>query len=92
MALRRKPELSWLTVYPVERDTKDWDAKNNGTIYVNIGGGIGHQCAQFKEKYPKLPGRVILQDLPHTIEKALPTPGVESMAHDFFEPQPIKGK
>ncbi|GAW24152.1 hypothetical protein ANO14919_137330 [Xylariales sp. No.14919] len=35
-------------------------------------------------------GRVILQDLPHSISNALPTPGVENMAHDFFEPQPVK--
>ncbi|KAI0411469.1 S-adenosyl-L-methionine-dependent methyltransferase [Xylaria grammica] len=59
-------------------------------IYVNIGGGIGYQCAQFKDKYPDLVGRVILQDLPHSISNALPTPGVENMAHDFFEPQPVK--
>lgn len=93
MALRRKPELSWLSVYPVAREVKSWDAKDNSkVIYVNIGGGIGHQCKQFKEKYPDLPGRVILQDLPHSIAKALPTPGVENMEHDFFQPQPIKGE
>ncbi|KAF2269981.1 O-methyl transferase B [Lojkania enalia] len=91
MALRREPELSWLSVYPVAREVKDWDTKDNSkAIYVNIGGGIGHQCKQFKEKYPDLPGRVILQDLPHSIAKALRTPGVENMEHDFFQPQPIK--
>lgn len=89
MALRRQPELSWLAVYPVEEEAKGLDAGR--PIYVNIGGGIGHQCAQFKEKYPSLPGRVILQDLPHSIAQALPTPGVENMAHDFFDAQPVKG-
>lgn len=93
MALRRKPELSWLSVYPVAQEVEGWDSKDNSrAIYVNIGGGIGHQCKQFKEKYPDLPGRVILQDLPHSIAKALPTPGVENMEHDFFQPQPIKGE
>lgn len=90
MAFRREPKLSWLTVYPVEQETHGWDDASR-PIYVNIGGGIGHQCAQFKEQYPNLPGRVILQDLPHSIAKAMPTPGVENMAHNFFEPQPIKG-
>ncbi|KAH7325878.1 S-adenosyl-L-methionine-dependent methyltransferase [Stachybotrys elegans] len=89
MAFRREPTLSWLTVYPVEEEAKDWPADR--PLYVNIGGGIGHQSAQFKEKYPDLAGRVVLQDLPHSIEKALPTPGVENMVHNFFEPQPIKG-
>lgn len=92
MALRRTPEVSWLSVYPVAREIEGWDSKDNTrAIYVNIGGGIGHQCKQFKDKYPDLPGRVILQDLPHSISKALPTPGVENMEHDFFQPQPIKG-
>lgn len=93
MALRRKPQLSWLTVYPVAEEARGWDAKDNSrAIYVNIGGGIGHQCAQFRERYPDLPGRVILQDLPHSIAQALPTAGVENLAHNFFEPQPIKGE
>jgi hypothetical protein len=90
MALRRQPELSWLTVYPVSEETKNWDPER--PVYVNVGGGIGHQCAEFKEQYPQVPGRVILQDMPHSIAQALPTPGVENMVHDFFEPQPIHGK
>ncbi|KAI0876258.1 O-methyl transferase B [Hypoxylon argillaceum] len=89
IAFRRKPELSWLTVYPVQEHIRDWDPER--PVYVNIGGGIGHQCAQFLEQYPHVPGRVILQDLPHSIAKALPTPRVENMAHNFFDPQPIKG-
>ena len=93
MALRRKPKLSWLSVYSRRPRGEDWDASNNSkALYVNIGGGIGHQCKQFKEKYPHLAGKVILQDLPHSIEQALPTPGVENMEHDFFQPQPIKGE
>lgn len=91
MALRRRPEHTWLSVYPVERELQDWDAQGNTkAVYVNIGGGIGHQCKQFKEKYPEVPGRVILQDLPHSMSAALQTPGVENMGHDFFQPQPIR--
>ncbi|KAF2653889.1 O-methyl transferase B [Lophiostoma macrostomum CBS 122681] len=91
MALRRAPTLSWLSVYPVDRELKNSDAENSSeAIYVNIGGGIGHQCKQFREKFPDVKGRVILQDLPHSIAKALHTPGVENMEHDFFQPQPIK--
>lgn len=89
MAFRRQPQLSWLTVYPVL--DKVGTCGPDTAFYVNIGGGIGHQCAQLKEKYPQIPGRVILQDLPHSVAKALPTAGVENMAHDFFQPQPIQG-
>ncbi|KAM7218644.1 S-adenosyl-L-methionine-dependent methyltransferase [Rhypophila decipiens] len=97
MALRRDSSLSWLSVYPLmERIAPSLSSSDSHRVlYVNIGGGIGHQCAQFREKYPPstLPGRVILQDLPATIEKALPTPGVENMPWDFFsdDTQPIKG-
>lgn len=89
MALRREADVSWLTVYPVKEEAGNLDATR--AMFVNIGGGVGHQCAQFKETYPDIPGRVVLQDLPHSIAKALPTPGVENMVHDFFEPQPIQG-
>jgi hypothetical protein len=90
MAFRREPELSWLSVYPVAEQANG--CPPDRAVYVNIGGGIGHQCAEFKKKFPTIPGRVILQDMPHSIANALPTPGVENMAHDFFQPQPIKGE
>jgi hypothetical protein len=90
MAFRRQPELSWLTVYPVAEQAKGCDPSR--AVYVNIGGGVGHQCAQFKQRFPDIPGRVILQDMPHSIANALPTPGVENIVHDFFQPQPIKGE
>lgn len=90
MALRRQAELSWLTVYPVREEAAGLTDPQR-PLYVNVGGGIGHQCAQFRDKYSDLPGRIILEDLPDTIAQALPTPGVENLAHDFFMPQPIKG-
>ncbi|GAB1314336.1 hypothetical protein MFIFM68171_04546 [Madurella fahalii] len=90
MALRRQVELSWLTVYPVREETAGLSDPER-PLFVNVGGGIGHQCAQFREKYPDIPGRVILQDLPDTVAMALRTPGVENIAHDMFQPQPVKG-
>lgn len=98
MASRRRPELSWLSVYPVREElaTGKWEAGANTestrAVYVNIGGGIGHQCAEFKDKYADVPGRVVLQDLAHSIAKAQSAPGVENMIHDFFDEQPVKGK
>jgi hypothetical protein len=89
MALRRGPATSWLSVYPVQKETEGLVSLR--IVYVNIGGGVGHQCAQFLEKYPHMAGKVVLQDLPHSIHNAMPTPGVENMAHDFFQPQPVKG-
>ena len=89
MALRRKPDVSWLTTYPVAQEAGDWDPER--PVFVNVGGGVGHQCAEFKNRFPGVPGRVILQDLPHSIAQALQTPGVENMVHDFFQTQPVQG-
>lgn len=87
---QREGMPTWLSVYPVEKETSNWSPDR--PVFVDVGGGLGHQCAALKHKYPQLPGRVILQDLPHAIQTALPTPGVEKMEHDFFGPQPVKGK
>ncbi|KAH8886276.1 S-adenosyl-L-methionine-dependent methyltransferase [Thozetella sp. PMI_491] len=89
MSLRRGPELGWLSVYPVREEAAGWCQER--PLYVNIGGNVGQQCAEFREKYPDIPGRVILQDLAHSIAAALPTPGVENTVHNFFEAQPVKG-
>ena len=91
MAARRKDMPTWLSVYPVEEQVKEgWNPR--APIYIDIGGGIGHQCAEFKAKYPNLTGRVILQDLSHSIDSALSTSGVENLVHDFFKPQPFQGE
>lgn len=90
MSIRRQgAQETWLSVYPVEEETKTWNP--NDAVYVNIGGNIGMQNAEFKTRYPDVPGRVILQDRPENIAKAMRTPGVENIAYDFFTPQPIQG-
>jgi hypothetical protein len=90
MATRRNANISWLSIYPVAKELEGLNDPER-PIYVNMGGGIGHQCAEFRKQFPDIPGRVILQDLQHSIDQALPTPGVENMVHSFFEPQPIQG-
>ena len=79
----------WLDVVDYQRYTHGSTADT--PIFVDIGGGIGRQCALLKYKLPNAPGRVILQDLEVVIPHALPTPGVEKVAHDFWKEQPVKG-
>ena len=90
MAHRASRLRSWLDVYPIEQETQDWNP--NAPLFVDVGGNVGHLCAELKGRYPNLPGEVVLQDQEHPIKMALPTPGVRNMVHDFFEPQPVKGK
>lgn len=62
------------------------------TVFVDVGGNIGHQSARLKAAHPELAGRIVVQDLPETISKASRTDGVRFMAHDFFTPQPVEGQ
>lgn len=94
MALRG--QTKWLDVLDFEALVKG-DGSDDAVIdaetplFVDVGGGIGSQCAIFKERLPNLPGRVILQDLPVVLQHALTTEGVEILAHNFWCEQPIKG-
>jgi demethylsterigmatocystin 6-O-methyltransferase len=83
-------QMTWLNVLNFKELAQG--STRETPVFVDIGGGIGHQCALLKSKVPDLVGRVILQDSPRVIEHALPTPGVENTAFDFWGEQPIKGK
>jgi len=83
-------QTPWLEIFPFEQELCD-GLKPSTPVFVDVGGGVGHQCLALKQKFPNLPGRVILQDLEENIQAALVTEGVENTVHDFFTPQPIKG-
>lgn len=90
MALEQPARSHWVSEYPFEQETVGWDPAD--PVFVDVGGNVGHYCALFKSRFPGIQGRVVLQDLPGTLAHALPTEGVESMEHDFFAAQPVKGE
>jgi O-methyltransferase domain len=64
-------------------------------LLVDIGGGKGQALQSILNAYPNMKGRMIVQDLREVIQDAessahLP-PSIETMASDFFKPQPVKG-
>ncbi|KUJ13139.1 S-adenosyl-L-methionine-dependent methyltransferase [Mollisia scopiformis] len=67
----------------------------NDVLLIDVGGSGGHDLIGFHEAHPSMPGRLILQDLPTTIQSldsaALAQQSIEPMGHDFFTPQPIHG-
>jgi len=81
---------TWLSVYPFEEEAGE--CGEDDVLFVDLGGGIGHQCVALRQKYPGVKGRVMVQDLEHSIKGKLDHEGVEGMVHDIFEEQPIKGK
>lgn len=73
----------------LDKECADWPSEK--PVFVDVGGGTGQQCVAIKEKFPDLPGKVILQDLPAVVAGAKLPEGMEAMAYDFFTPQPVKG-
>lgn len=82
---------TWLDIYPILEQCKSFPKER--PLFVDVGGGIGHQCVALLHEYPQLnePGRIILQDLAPTIAQTIPMKNVKVMEHDFFTPQVIKG-
>lgn len=86
----RKKEKSrrWHHAFPAT--TKFANDLVNATI-VDVGGSQGHDLISFHDEMPGFRGRLILQDLPETVQGVLAQPQVfEAMAYDFFTPQPVK--
>ncbi|KAL9095537.1 MAG: hypothetical protein Q9165_002408 [Trypethelium subeluteriae] len=81
----------WTDWYPVEeRLLQRFSGKE--ILLVDVGGGKGHDLERFMAKHPMSKGNLVLQDLPGVIDDiASFSEGIQSMAHDIFQPQPIKG-
>jgi demethylsterigmatocystin 6-O-methyltransferase len=79
----------FLDVYPM--DEKAIVRDHERPLFVDVGGGLGQQAIAFRNRYPNLPGKVIVQDLPQALDAVLKHPGVEAMAQNFFEAQTVKG-
>ncbi|KAI5306548.1 hypothetical protein KEM56_000312 [Ascosphaera pollenicola] len=83
---------SWVDWFPVKERVIDGFGGDSDVLQVDIGGGRGHDMAQFKAALPDAPGRLIVQDLPQVISsiKGLDS-SIVCQTYDFFTPQPVKG-
>ena len=79
----------WFDSYPIEQNSQGLDPEQ--PLFVDIGGGIGHQCVSLRQRLPAVKNKVILQDLEVVVAQAIEHEGVETMAYDFWQPQPVKG-
>ena len=93
MTGQREGRANWLDYYPLREKLLDGFRKGDSLVmFVDVGGARGHEVEAIKKRFPDLPGKFILQDLPETIKQALPVPEMQVMAHDFFTEQPVKGE
>ncbi|PLB37615.1 o-methyltransferase [Aspergillus candidus] len=92
MSVCRKGRASWMDFYPAERLFDGLDIHESRPLFVDIGGGLGHDIMEFHGRFPDVPGRLVLQDLPEVLEEAkkrVPSK-IELVPHDMFKMQPIK--
>lgn len=92
MSSRRQGKPAWFDVYPVDRLTKSAAFQHRDEVFlVDIGGNQGHDLVKFHTTYPRVPGRLILQDLPKVLAPMPPNEEIEMMGYSFLDPQPVKG-
>jgi len=86
----RRRGQNWFDFFPVKEKLRVQNPTD--AVLVDVGGSQGGDIIAFKEKYPNIPGKLILQDLPIVIEAARNIPaGIEAQGYDFFNEQPVKG-
>lgn len=84
----------WYDVWPTEEKLKVDDADR--AVFVDVAGGVGHETKAFAERFPSLPGKIFLTDLPQvlvSVPSTLPS-SITLVPHDFFKtpfPAPLQG-
>ena len=92
--MERGPD--WFDFYPIQERLLHTDKDAAKTFLVDVGGGVGHDLADFSSKFPELASRLIIEDLPHVLAEIDKQPHkldskIQRIPMDLFNPQPIKG-
>lgn len=64
----------------------------NGGLLVDVGGGLGQVARKILSHYPNSGLNCIVQDKFADETAGFVEQGVQIQRHDFFQPQPVKGK
>ena len=82
----------WFDMYPVEDRLVAGADRSAGAVFlIDVAGGQGHSVLSLNTRFPGLPGRLIVQDLPRAFENYVPFENVEVQPHDIFTKQPVEG-
>lgn len=65
---------------------------DDAVLLVDVGGNKGDDLKAFRDRFPELRGRLLLQGLPEVISKLPPIGGIEKMVYDFLAPQFVQGE
>lgn len=91
---QRGGRKAWYDNFPPENlAAKGANTDVASVLMVDVGGGRGHELKDFRKRYPGMAGRLVLEDLPETINDiARLDESIERIEYDFFTPQPVKGE
>ncbi|KAL4913952.1 S-adenosyl-L-methionine-dependent methyltransferase [Aspergillus aurantiobrunneus] len=84
----------WVDWFPVEQELlrpRSVSGGDEDVFMVDVAGGRGHDLQLFKERFPQVNGRFILEDVPHVLEQSVYGLQAEKLAFDLFKSQPVKG-
>ena len=82
----------WFEIYPLKSQLFAGSEQDNESVFlVSVAGGNGRDISSLRTRFPDLPGRLVVQDLPQTFENIPPLVDVEMIPQDMFTEQPIKG-
>ena len=82
---------NWVDAFPSQELINN--SKRDGPLLVDFGGNTGYDLERFRSQYPQTGHRLILEDLPEVLDGITSLNGsITRIAHDFFKPQPVKGK
>jgi len=80
----------WHDIFPFDEECGG-NTTPDTVLFVDVGSALGRQSVALREKYPHLPGRIVIQDTEQVMAAAQPGHGIETMVYDFFTPQPARG-
>ncbi|KAF2712665.1 methyltransferase B [Pleomassaria siparia CBS 279.74] len=89
-AMATQREEQWIEHYDVLTEIGSFVPASDSALLVDVGGGFGQQAVAFAKRFPHAKGRVVVQDIPETLDRAQPIPDIEFQVQDFFTPQQIK--
>ncbi|EKD12991.1 uncharacterized protein L3040_007074 [Drepanopeziza brunnea f. sp. 'multigermtubi'] len=89
---RKDGSPHWLDYFPVASQIAHLSPEPDAVTLVDVGGNLGHDVKLFQQRWPDIPGRLVLMDLPEVVAgNTNVLEGIEKVAYDFFQPQTIIG-
>ncbi|KAF9882209.1 hypothetical protein CkaCkLH20_00245 [Colletotrichum karsti] len=81
-------ECPWMDIFPHQALVAE--SEPSLPLFVDVGGGIGHDLMRLYNTYPEAASRLYLADLPEVVASNIVPEAVNKVGYNFFTPQPVK--